>query len=378
MESLRRAETRLMESRRIEAVGRLAGGVAHEFNNLLQAILGYSSMLARRLAEGSRERMLVEPILTAGGRARELVNQILLVGRQGVFTPQVVDLAEFVERFVPTMDTALETASPIRAEAEPCPTIWGDPGLLEQALMKLCQNAVQATQNDGEVTVSARPVALSKPVNAAGSVVQPGNYVCLTVADTGGGIPEDVLARVLEPFFTTRPVGQGSGLGLPAVQGIARQHKAHLTVDSVPGQGTCVSLYFLPHSTAAEGTQEPSAASAIPQRVLGVAADELTRGILALHLGELGSEVFAAAEIGEARSVIADRRQAIDALVVAPQGLGDITDWLAQCAERMPVVAVLADGDDDNGAAQANGVISMPPPITAESLRQALLAATQT
>jgi hypothetical protein len=167
-------------------------------------------------------------------------------------------------------------------------------------------------------------------------------------------------------------------LGLPAVQGIARQHKAHLTVDSVPGQGTCVSLYFLPHSTAAEGTQEPSAASAIPQRVLGVAADELTRGILALHLGELGSEVFAAAEIGEARSVIADRRQAIDALVVAPQGLGDITDWLAQCAERMPVVAVLADGDDDNGAAQANGVISMPPPITAESLRQALLAATQT
>jgi signal transduction histidine kinase len=377
LESLRRAESRLMESKRIEAVGRLAGGVAHEFNNLLQAILGYSSMLARRLDEGSRERMLVEPILTAGGRARELVNQILLVGRQGAFAPQTMSLPEFVERFVPTVDTVLNTSRPTKVETEPCPVVWADPGLLEQALMNLCQNAVQATTEQGEVTVSVAPVELPDGLPAVGSVIHRGSYVRLTVADTGVGISADTLARVVEPFFTTRPVGQGSGLGLSAVQGIARQHNAHLTVHSQPGEGTRVSVYFVPHGEAAVSGGECCRPGALPDRVLVVAADEMVLGILALHLGELCCDVLAAAQIGEARSAIADRRQAINALVVDPQGLGDIADWLAQCAERMPVVAVLGDGAGDDAAALVRGVVSVPRPVTAESLRQALKAATQ-
>jgi signal transduction histidine kinase len=375
LESLRRAEARLLESKQIEVVGRLAGGVAHEFNNLLQAILGYSSMLARRLEEGSRERALVDPILTATGRARELVSQIMLVGRQGVFTPQSVDLAEFVERFVPTVDTVLKVAMPTTVVTEPCSPIWGDRGLLEQILMNLCQNAEQATADGGSVTVTVAPVDVPEPLPAAGSTVHPGRYVRLTVGDTGVGIADDVRDRVLEPFFSTRGVGRGTGLGLPAVQGIARQHDAHLVIESHVGKGTNVSVYFPPHETVNGIGMEANPLEALPARVLVVAKDELVRGILALHLGELDCEVLAAAEVGEGRSVLADRHLPIEALVVDLQDLGGDGDWLLHVAGQMPVLVVLAETAGTGGETVPDGVVPIERPFTAESLRQALLTA---
>lgn len=375
LESLRRAELRLMESKRIEAVGRLAGGVAHEFNNLLQAILGYSTMLARRLDEGSRMRAMVDPILTATGRARELVSQILLVGRQGVFTPQRVDLGEFVARFAPTVSTVLKDPRAIGVSVAPCPPVWADPCLLEQILMNLCQNALQATVRSGEVSVSVEEVELAEALPACGTVVPRGRYVRLTVADQGEGIPADVLPHVLEPFFTTRPVGQGSGLGLSAVQGIVRQHEAHLAMTSSPGQGTTVSIYFPPHADAVCGEDESCRPGTLPQRVLVVAADELMRGILALHLGELACEVWAAAEPSEAKSLLSDRRQGMDALVIDLAGSSATPAWLAQVAAKRPVVAVVSDAPGDPQIAAAGRLVPLPQPVTAESLRQALLGA---
>jgi len=375
LDSLRRAEVRLMESKRIEAVGRLAGGVAHEFNNLLQAILGYSSMLARRLDEGSRMRAMVDPILTATGRARELVSQILLVARQGVFTPQSVDLGSFVTRFLPTVNTVLKNTRPIAVEIRPGAPIWGDPCLLEQVLMNLCQNALQATVCGGGVQVLVDEVELAEPLEACGTVVPRGRYVRLAVVDEGEGIPEDVLPHVLEPFFTTRPVGQGSGLGLSAVQGIVRQHDAHLAMSSGLGQGTTVAVYFAPHVEDASGTGESSQPGALPQRVLVVATDELMRGILALHLGELSCEVWAAAEPSEAKSLLAERRQGMDALVIDLAGSSATPDWLAQVAAKRPVVAVVSEAPGDPQVTAVGHLVPLPPPVTAESLRQALLAA---
>lgn len=376
MESLRRAELRFMESRRTESVGRLAGGVAHEFNNLLQAILGYSSMLARRLDQGTRMRELVDPILAATTRARELVNQILLVARQGAYAPQPMNLGEFVARFIPTVNAVLQSTRPIALSCDPVPPICGDPGLLEQVLTNLCQNALQATARGGEVTLSVAAVELAQPLPACGTKVPPGHYVRLAVADTGEGIPEDVLPRIMDPFFTTREVGQGSGLGLPAVLGVVRQHGAHLVVDSVFGKGTTVAVYFSPHVEAACVQDKTRTSGNLPRRVLVVATDELTRGILALHLDELSCEVWAVAGPSEAKPILADRRLGIEAMVVDLAGFPSAADWLGKEAAKRPMVAVLGDTPEDAVIADFRRIVPLPQPVTAESLRQALLGAT--
>ena len=372
LESLRRAEQRLMESKRIEAVGRLAGGVAHEFNNLLQAILGYSSMLARRLDDGSAERGLVTPILTAGGRARELVNQILLVGRQGSFAPQALELCSFATRFVPTVETVLHAPSPITVACQSVPEVWADPGLLEHVLMNLCQNALQATATAGSVTVTVDSVVLESVLPAAGSVIPAGQHIRLAVSDTGVGIPADALERVLEPFFTTRPVGKGSGLGLSAVQGVVRQHQGHLVLASAPGQGTTVSVYLAPYQSESAGAGTVAQASPLCGRALVVAADELIRGILALHLGDLGCEVWAVARASEASPLLGPGPEAVDVLAVDLSGLSaDEQGWLGEVAERLPVLGVLGDGSDD-GEGSAT-LFPMARPVTVESLRQGLI-----
>ena len=375
LESLRRAEQRLMESKRIEAVGRLAGGVAHEFNNLLQAIMGYSSMLSRRLGKDSPEQRLLQPILTAGERARELVNQILLVGRQGTFAPQILDLPSFAESFVPTVEKVLEAPNPIVVSCAAVLPVRADPGLLEHVLMNLCHNALQATSEGGSVTVTVDPVALEEPLQAVGSVIPAGQYVRLAVRDTGTGISPDILERVFDPFFTTRPVGKGSGLGLPAVLGIVRQHRSHLLVTSSPGEGTTAAVYFAP-APKADSVDD---GTPLPARVLVVASDELLRGILALHLGELGCEVWAAACVAEAKLLFRDRDQPVEALVVYLPGLpASEQSWLAESAGRLPVIGVLGDDheNDPNGGTLPRGVLPLPLPVTTESLRQGLLGAT--
>lgn len=375
-ESLRRAELRLMESRRIESVGRLAGGVAHEFNNLLQAILGYSSMLARRLDGESDLRALVNPILAATGRARELVDQILLVARKGSYSPQPMDLAEFVGRFVPTVNTVLLSDRQVVLRNGPVPCIHGDPGLLEQVLTNLCQNALQATARDGGVEVAVEPVELAEPLPACGTTVTPGLYARLAVTDTGEGIAEDILPRITDPFFTTRKVGEGSGLGLPAVLGIVRQHGAHLVVASTLGRGTTAAVYFPAHREPAAEQEKPGIAGVLPRRVLVVAADELTRGILAAHLDELSCEVWVAGTPAEAKAILTDRNVRIEALVGDVAGGGESAAWLGGAAATYPVVAVLGDAADDAPTAPAGRLVPLPPPATAESLRQALLGAT--
>lgn len=378
MESLRRAELRFMESRRTESVGRLAGGVAHEFNNLLQAILGYSSMLARRLDQGTRMRELVDPILAATTRARELVNQILLVARQGAYTPQPMNLAEFAARFIPAVNTMLQSTRPIALACDPVPPICGDPGLLEQVLTNLCQNALQATARGGEVSLSVTAVELAQPLPACGTTVPPGHYVRLAVADTGEGIPEDILPRILDPFFTTREVGQGSGLGLPAVLGVVRQHGAHLVVDSVFGKGTTVAVYFAPNAETPCSQEASGASGSLPRRVLVVAADELSRGILALRLDELACEVWAVAGPGEAKPILADRRLGIGAMVVDLAVSPPPADWLGKESGKRPVVAVLGDTTDESVIVGAGRIVPLPQPVTAENLRQALLGALAT
>jgi hypothetical protein len=241
--------------------------------------------------------------------------------------------------------------------------------------MNLCQNAEQATADGGSVTVTVAPVDVPEPLPAAGSTVHPGRYVRLTVGDTGVGIADDVRDRVLEPFFSTRGVGRGTGLGLPAVQGIARQHDAHLVIESHVGKGTNVSVYFPPHETVNGIGMEANPLEALPARVLVVAKDELVRGILALHLGELDCEVLAAAEVGEGRSVLADRHLPIEALVVDLQDLGGDGDWLLHVAGQMPVLVVLAETAGTGGETVPDGVVPIERPFTAESLRQALLTA---
>jgi hypothetical protein len=287
-----------------------------------------------------------------------------------------MDLAEFVGRFVPTVNTVLQSNHPIAVSSSPVPLICGDPGLLEQVLTNLCQNALQATVRGGEVRVSVETVELAESLPACGTKVPPGSYAKLTVADTGEGIPEDILPRILDPYFTTREVGQGSGLGLPAVLGIVRQHGAHLAVSSTVGQGTEVSVFFAPHVEDSSARERDGIAGSLPRRVLVVATDELTRGILALHLDELSCEVWAVAGPSEAKPILADRRLGIDALVVDLAISPPTLDWLRKEAGKRPMVAVLGDAPDDAMIAGSPRIVPLPQPVTAESLRQALLGAT--
>jgi PAS domain S-box-containing protein len=232
-EAERRAlERQVHHAQRLEALGTLAGGVAHEINNALVPVIALTKLVARKLPDGSRERRSLDVVLTGAERSRDLVKQILAFSRkeEEERRRESVDLGAVLRDVVQLMRATLPASIRVVDEVAPAPAIIGDPGQLQQVIVNLMTNAAHAIgEAQGKITVRLRPDA-------------DGAHLRLSVADTGCGMDEATLARIFEPFFTTKPVGEGTGLGLSMVHGILKDHGGRIEVKSTPGQGTCFDL----------------------------------------------------------------------------------------------------------------------------------------
>jgi PAS domain S-box-containing protein len=243
----RRARSQLEAAQRLEAVGRLAGGVAHEINNALQGAMGFSAFALSRLAPHDPVRDDVQQALKASERAAAITRGLLAFSRRQVLQPSSFDLRAIVEDFTPMLRRALARDQELRLELPPAPVVvHADRGQIEQVLLNFVLNARDAMGTAGQVVLRVSSARLSRAgLEKLGRMeLMPGLYACLEVSDTGHGMDEATLSHIFEPFYTTKPVGQGTGLGLPVAHGIIHQSGGAIAVRSAPGQGTTFTVYL--------------------------------------------------------------------------------------------------------------------------------------
>jgi len=250
LSELKEAQDRMMQQERLVAIGQLAAGVAHEFNNLLSTILGYTELLglSRNISEEDRQKL--SAITRAGQRGARLVRQILDFSRKSLRNPRPLDLASLLENISRNVKPALPENVHIRLEVEAKEIFLdGDPDRIRKMLDNLISNAADAMRSSGgELEIRAARKEVEDAVCVGCNRKLQGDWIRVDVSDTGCGIPPDVLPRIFEPFFTTKPVGEGNGLGLSQVYGIVKQHGGHIAVESQMDEGTTITLYFPPRS----------------------------------------------------------------------------------------------------------------------------------
>ncbi|MEO8522861.1 MAG: ATP-binding protein [Acidobacteriota bacterium] len=243
-ESVRR-EAELRQSHKMEAIGRLAGGVAHDFNNVLTAIFGYSDLLMDQFAEDDPRRDDVQEIRLAAERAAALTRQLLAFSRKQMIQPQRLDLNTVVDSLHKLLARLVGEDIPLGIDAAAdLWTVMADPGQIEQVLMNLAANGRDAMPEGGTLAIATGNVVVDTEDPRERPGLRPGEYVTLTVSDTGTGIPEDVRLHIFEPFFTTKAQGKGTGLGLATVYGIVKQNNGGIYLASEPGKGTRFVIYL--------------------------------------------------------------------------------------------------------------------------------------
>ncbi len=291
-------EEQLRHSQKMEAVGRLAGGIAHDFNNLLTAIIGYTEIVLHGLDPKDDRRADAEEIARAAMRAADLTRQMLAFSRRQVLQPKIIDLNKALTKVEPMLrrmigEDIVMTVNGRAANA----FVRVDPGQVEQVVMNLVVNARDAMPQGGRLNVETGSALLDEAAVADMPDAQPGDYVVLSVSDTGVGMPPEVRARIFEPYFTTKDVGKGTGLGLSTAYGIVRQSDGHIVVASEPGSGTTFRI-FLPRSEAPQAVAAEAGVEGMPEGteyILLVEDDSSVRRLSKELLVRLGYSVTEAA-----------------------------------------------------------------------------------
>jgi PAS domain S-box-containing protein len=318
MTERRRMEGQLRQSQKMEAVGRLAGGVAHDFNNMLTAIMGFAEVSLNGLGPDHPEAGHLRQILKTSDRAAELVRQLLAFGRRQVLRPIVVDpnevlasLDSMLRRLIGA-DVALETRF-----GTDVGRVRVDPNQLIQILMNLAVNARDAMPQGGRLTMATGSTTAEPGAQRDGTRIQPGAYVVLTVADTGCGMDRATQARIFEPFFTTKPEGQGTGLGLATVYGIVKQSGGYIWVESQVGCGTRFEVYFQRVDDVAEEISVGAEVTSVcgTETVLVAEDEPAVRQLAREALGAVGYRVLDAADGVEALALATHHEAAIDMVV---------------------------------------------------------------
>jgi two-component system cell cycle sensor histidine kinase/response regulator CckA len=349
------AEAKLVQAQRMDAVGQLAGGVAHEVNNMMQAVLGYTALLLSALDRREADRPDLLHIQRAAERAATITRQLLAFSRRQVIHPQVLDLNEIVRDLEPILRRSLGEDRELRLElADRLDRIWADRGSLEQVLLNLGLNARDAMPAGGTMTVATRPLAVSgREPRAIRRHLAPGHYIVLAVSDTGHGMDEATRLRAFEPFFTTKPVGQGTGLGLAMVQGIVEQSGGSVRLNSAPGEGTAVELFF-PAVRSQRRTPAPPEPPSPPGGaglVLVVEDEELVREYVCRSLRGLGYTCWPAASGAEALALLETKSTPPDLVLtdlVMPGMSGrELADRIAARQPGVPVVYTSAHSSEE-------------------------------
>jgi signal transduction histidine kinase len=323
---LRHNEEVLRQSQKMEAVGQLTGGIAHDFNNMLTGIIGSLELLRRRLARGRTEDLdgLIDLGVTSANRAAALTHRLLAFSRRQSLDPKPVEMNELVNSMGELLHRSVNES--IRLDMCLDPQLWtaeADPNQLESALLNLVLNARDAMPDGGMLMIETFNRKLDRTFTNAYENLLPGDYVVLSVTDTGCGMPENVISRAFDPFFTTKPIGQGTGLGLSMIYGFTKQSHGHVSIESQVGNGTTVQL-FLPRFHGETPTDEavidnPTAGAREGETILIVEDDPAVRVLVSQVLSELG---YAYLEAGDAAGAIPilESAQRID-LMISDVGL---------------------------------------------------------
>jgi PAS domain S-box-containing protein len=364
---LERTQAALFQAQKMEAVGQLTGGLAHDFNNILMGIAGSLDLIRARLAQGRLNE--VEKFLTAAqgatSRAATLTHRLLAFSRQQTLVPEAVDanrliadMEEFVRR---TVGPSVEIETVLAAGLWPC---FSDKNQLENALLNLCINARDAMPNGGRITIETANTSIDQ-MAASARDMERGQYVAICVTDTGAGMAPNVVARAFDPFFTTKPAGKGTGLGLSMIYGFAKQSGGQTQIYSEEGQGTTVKIYLPRYEGKAAEKHDDLAVEQLPraeagETVLVVDDEPIIRMLIGDTLTELG---YTGIEAGDAASglKVLESDVAIDLLITdvgLPGGMNGI-EMAEKARQRRPALKVLYVTGYAENAAISNG--GLPP-----------------
>jgi len=371
-------EDRLLQAQKMEAVGRLAGGVAHDFNNMLTVIAGYNRMILDDLSPLDPLRGCAEEVLKAADRAAALTRQLLAFSRRQVMQPCVMNVNATVVHTEKMLRRLIgEDVELVLSLPPDIGNIKADPNHIEQAIVNLALNARDAMPKGGRITVETANVHLDENYARTHMGVKPGDFVMVAVSDTGHGMDAETRRRLFEPFFTTKEKGKGTGLGLASVYGVVKQLGGDIWVYSEPGQGTTFKLYFpriaetasLPAVSPAESDRAPST-----ETILVVEDEEAVRDLTVKILRKLGHTVLAAAGGAEAIEIAKSYSGPIALLltdVVMPNMSGrQVADHLLKLRPDLKVLYL--SGYTDNTVIHHgvldHGVEFLPKPFSREAL----------
>lgn len=349
-----RLKAQLSQTQKVETIGTFAGGIAHDFNNILAAIFGYAELA---LVEANRPdldkvRKNLNGVLQAGKRAKDLVTQILSFSRHDEMEYKPIMLYSTIKESLRMLRAIIPESIEFRQNLHSSGMVLADPIQIHQLMMKLCSNAAQAIgRTEGVVQVSLKDVTVDETAAMQSLTLNPGDYVKLTVSDTGHGMTPEVMARIFEPYFTTKGIGSGSGLGLSVVQGIVKKHKGAITVESEPGKGTTFNIY-LPR---VEFKKEPEASPVEitlltgTERVLFVDDEPVLVDLAKQALESLGYEVTATTSSTEALEVFKKNPDRFDLVITdmtMPDMMGDrLAQRILEARHDIPIILCSGYGE---------------------------------
>jgi PAS domain S-box-containing protein len=382
-------ESQLRQSQKMEAVGQLTGGVAHDFNNILTVIIGMTELLSDELAGNSQLAPIVEAIDEAASRGAQLTQRMLAFARKQPLQARNFDLNDVVRRAVTMLQRTL--GEDIELKSMLADGLWealADPSQVEDAILNLAVNARDAMPNGGQLVIETSNAVLDENYAAQNVEVTPGAYAAVSVSDSGTGMPPEVLERVFEPFFTTKEVGRGTGLGLSMVYGFVKQSRGHVKIYSEVGHGTRITVY-LPRAAVAEQDTAHEASSAQAnlgghETILVVEDSNAVRRVAVNILKALGYRVREA-EDGPSALAILQQAEAIDLLftdLIMPNGIGGQELLTRARALRPGLKALFTSGYSEQfikgKGPTEEGVALLSKPYRSRKLAEAIRAALDT
>ena len=345
--ALKTLEAQFAQSQKMQAIGQLAGGVAHDFNNLLTAISGHCDLLLLRHSREDFDYPDLVQIHQNANRAAALVGQLLAFSRKQTLKPERLDVAEILSDLAHLLNRLVGEKVQLQLCHALClGSIRADKRQLEQVLINLVVNARDAMPGGGAIRIISESVSLRAPLERDNATVPAGDYAVIHVADTGTGIPADLLTKIFEPFYTTKKLGEGTGLGLSTAYGIVKQSGGFIVVDSQLGQGTTFHLYFPLHSGPIEGAEPPLVKKPLLRQgegvVLLVEDEAPVRAFASRALRLRGYTVLEASTAEDALTTLADPYLQVDLFVtdVVMPGL-DGPSWVTRALQDRPYVKVI-------------------------------------
>ena len=375
----RRLEQEVRQAQKMEAIGRLAGGVAHDFNNILTAILMQVSLLQTDFLVPSTTQDALAELESQAKRAAALTRQLLLFSRREVAQVRPIDLNDLLDQMLKMLRRLLEEHITMEFDTQrSLPLVEADPGMIEQVVMNLCVNARDAMPKGGRLTIGTDAVVIDDQYVRAHPEARAGQYVRLTVTDTGCGMNETTLLHAFEPFFTTKEIGKGTGLGLATAFGIVQLHRGWIEVSSAVDSGSSFRVYLPASTVEVSEPAAPQAGAGLPggpETILVVEDDESVRRMVARVLKGRGYRVLEAANGVEALRLWKGRRAPIDLLftdMVMPEGVSGLELCERLRAERPELKVIISSGYSDHlaagGLAGREDIAYLPKPCAPDTL----------